>query len=192
MKTFLRNLVGGLVIMVVAAVLGIIHNSVRGSSIPLIQKVGAVSTAGQSAGEDEATGAPDDTTGPAATPTTQGEASGGAGTEGSATMEELRAMMEKGTVTIIDARAADVYAEGHIAGAINIPYDRLPEYYERLAELAAPDAAIVCYCFGPTCDFSDQLATELRIMGYTNVRVFTGGWEYWQKAGYPAEGTKVD
>jgi rhodanese-related sulfurtransferase len=191
-KPFLRNLAGGLLIMVVAAVLGIIHNSVRGSSIPLIQKVGAVSTVGQSVGEDEASGALDDTTGPAAAPTTQGEVGGVAVPEGSVTMEELRKMMEEGAVTVIDARAADVYAEGHIAGAINIPYDRLPEYYERLTELGPVDAAIVCYCFGPSCDFSDQLATELRIMGYTNVRVFTGGWEYWQKAGYPVERTKVD
>ncbi len=191
MKTFIHNLAGGLVIMVVAAVVGVIHNSVRGSSMPLIQKVEAISTAVRGSGGDNAA-VFDNPTGPAAAPAAQGETASTTVPEGSVTMEELRTMMEAGTVIIIDARAVDVYAEGHIAGAVNVPFDRLPEYYERLTELASPDAAIVCYCFGPTCDFSDQLATELKIMGYTNVRVFTGGWEYWQKAGYPAEGTKVD
>jgi rhodanese-related sulfurtransferase len=67
----------------------------------------------------------------------------------------------------------------------------LHEYYAELTATVPPDAKVVCYCWSPTCDFSDQLATELKIMGYTDVVVFTGGWEAWQDAGHPVEGSEV-
>jgi hypothetical protein len=48
-------------------------------------------------------------------------------------------------VLILDARSAAQYAEGHIAGAVNLP---LPEFSEeRLAEVIGPrDRPILIYC----------------------------------------------
>jgi 3-mercaptopyruvate sulfurtransferase SseA len=49
------------------------------------------------------------------------------------------------------------------------------------------DAQVVCYCRSVTCDFSDLLATEMKVIGYQSVSVFSGGWDEWTKAGYPTE-----
>jgi rhodanese-related sulfurtransferase len=180
-KRFARDLAGGLVIIAAAAAIGILHNAVRGASVPLIQDVERVSTVQRVEGENETNpagsvevGAPSDLP------------------EGAVTAEQVKAMMDEGNAYVIDARAPSVYAEGHIAGAINIPYDRLPEYYDQLTSEVPTDATIICYCWSPTCDFSDQLATELKIMGYSHVVVFLGGWEHWQQAGYATEGTKTE
>jgi rhodanese-related sulfurtransferase len=177
MNRFLKDIAGGVAIMTAAALVGIAHNAVRGQSVPLIQKVKPVSTA-RHGGGDVNTSTIDRVS--AQLP------------EGAVTAAEVKAMMDEGSTYLVDARGPEAFEEGHIPGAINIPYDRLPEYFEELSTHVPIDAAVVIYCWGPDCDFSDQLATELKIMGYAEVLVFTGGWEHWQEAGYPGEGTKVE
>jgi rhodanese-related sulfurtransferase len=182
MKRFARDIAGGVVIIAAAAAVGLLHNAVRGQSLPLIQKIDPVVTSRH------------------ADPADSNQASGGAvgwvsleGTpEGSVTAKDLKAAIDEGTVYVIDARSPEAFEDGHIAGAMNIPYDRLPEYYDQLTGLIPLDATVVCYCWSVTCDFSDQLATELKIIGYTDVSVFTAGWDRWQEAGYPTEGRKVE
>lgn len=179
MKHFVRDLAGGVVVIAAAAVIGVLHNAVRGQSIPLIQKVDVVKTANHGNGGDDVA--------PGGTPDSPSERP-----EGTVTVEQVKALLDEGTVHIIDARGSEAFAQGHIPGAINVPYDRLPEYYEELTAAVPMDAKIICYCWSPTCDFSDQLATELKIMGYSDVTVFTGGWEHWQEAGNPVEGDTTE
>jgi rhodanese-related sulfurtransferase len=179
MNTFIRNIVGGIVIIVLAASLGVIHNAVRSQSMPLIQRVEPVSTARHGDGADQSQSSHGEAE--AATPSRTGIP------EGSVTAGRVKAMMESGDVYIIDARLPEAFDDGHIPGAINIPYDQLPDYYDGLTESVPTDATVICYCWSPTCDFSDQLATELKILGYADVLVFTGGWEDWQNAGYKTE-----
>ena len=180
MKQFASNLVGGAVIIAAAALIGVAHNAVRGQSIPLIQDVKAVQTArhdngggGAVAGDAADSGSPN-------LP------------EGAVSVDEVKALFDAGEAYIIDARGVEAFEQGHIPGATNVPYDRLAEFYSMLTATVPTDAKVVCYCWSPTCDFSDQLATELKIMGYTDVAVFTGGWEEWQQAGHPVEGTDVE
>ncbi|RMH72477.1 MAG: hypothetical protein D6675_04465 [Gemmatimonadetes bacterium] len=84
----------------------------------------------------------------------------------------------------IDARYADLYAEGHIEGAINIPYDAVMDYMDQLADIP-PDQLVVVYCDGADCDASKLLAEELITLGYSRIFVFIGGWNEWLAAGYP-------
>jgi rhodanese-related sulfurtransferase len=169
MKRFVRDLAGGLVVIVAAGVIGILVNTVRGDSIPLIQKIKPVSTAQH--------GVPAD---PSSVP------------EESITAERVKNLISIGDVFIIDARPAADYDAGHIPTAINVPYDRLPDYIDDLTSLIGVDAEVICYCTGPSCDFSDQIATELKFLGYTRVVVFTGGWEHWEAAGFEVEITEED
>jgi len=166
MNNFIKNITGGVVIIIAATLIGVVHNAVRGQSIPLVQKVEKVQTARHNGGDG---------------------ADSGQLAEGAVTVVQVKDLVDEGAVYVIDARAPAGYEEGHIPGAINIPYDRLPEYYQQITDTVPLDARIVCYCWSPTCDFSDQLATELKIMGYTDVAVFPGGWEEWQDAGHPGE-----
>ena len=175
----LGEFAGGLMIIVVAAIIAIAQNAVRSNPVKLIQDTAPVSTArhgGDAAERDDAGG--------------NGAATGGAGMdaplpEGAVGVEEARRLYDEGIAIFIDARSPDGYAEGHIPGSINIPYDQLPKYLDTLQSQVLRTDHIIVYCWSPTCDFSDQLATELKIMGYDNVEVFTGGWDHWTAAGHP-------
>jgi len=175
MKSFVRELLGGAVLMLVAALTGIAVNAVRPDGLPLIQQGVAVETAQH---HDEPTGA---------TPDTSASAAEANLPEGAVSLEEMKLKFDAGTSVIIDARSTAEYEQGHIPGAINLPHDRIPEFIDMLMSQAPMSADVVCYCRSFTCDFSDLLATELKIMGFENVSVFSGGWEQWSGAGYPAE-----
>lgn len=166
MKSFFSEILGGIGIMFVATLLGVTVNAMRDGGIPLIQKGAPVSTVQHGAAADSTEVVAD----------------------GAVSLAEMKRIYDAGTAYIIDSRDPAEYDEGHIPGAINIPYDRLPEYLDMLSSEVPMDGEVIVYCRGPACDFSDQLATELRILGYQNIRVFTGGWEHWVAAGYPVDG----
>jgi len=174
MNSFLREILGGIVLMIAASIAGIVVNVARPDGLPLIQAGAPVETAphGSDATPDSAAA---DSTGAVALP------------EGAVSLEEMKRLIDSGTAVVIDARSSTEYEEGHLPGAINIPHDRLPEFIDALNSEVPLDAQVVLYCRGPECDFSDMLATEMKIMGYQNVAVFTGGWEHWTGAGYPTE-----
>lgn len=181
MKSLLGDLAGGVVLMIVATLIGVGFNAVRSNPVKLIQNTTAVSTV-QHGDESK------DTTGLDTATTTAQETL----PEGAIGVDEVKRLFDEGTAVVIDARGPGAFEEGHIPGAVNIPYDQLPDYIETLQSEVFTGDVVICYCWGPTCDFSDQLATELLIMGYENVTVFTGGWEEWTAAGHPTEGTAVE
>ncbi len=89
---------------------------------------------------------------------------------------------------IIDLRTAGEFSKGHIRGAVNVPFEGLPDYLE---------SKIKPFEFGKivlTCDagqVSSYAASLLRLMGYSNVYAMRWGmsaWnpamagEYWMKA----------
>jgi rhodanese-related sulfurtransferase len=84
-------------------------------------------------------------------------------------------------VTLLDARSARTYAEGHIAGAYNLPR---PLTKEAVAEL--PAGEIITYCWGPACNGATKAALELARLGRP-VREMLGGYEYWVRDGHATE-----
>jgi rhodanese-related sulfurtransferase len=86
-------------------------------------------------------------------------------------------------VTIVDARpAARKYDVGHIPTAVNIPDSQ----FDRLAPTLLPkDKAqlVIFYCDGPECNLSHNSAFKAEKLGYTNIRVYTGGFPDWIKNG---------
>jgi rhodanese-related sulfurtransferase len=99
------------------------------------------------------------------------------------TLEEATAVFERKAALFVDARRPEAYREGHIPGAINFPYDRVGEMLDDFLLVVPLDSAIVCYCWS----VSHQLARELRMAGYTRVRVYDGGWLEWSEADRPKE-----
>lgn len=167
MNSFFKELAGGIALMIVAALLGVAVNAARPNGIALIQKGAAVSTVKHGAEADSTA---------AAEPA-----------EGVVTLEQMKELFDAGESVIIDARSVKEYEEGHIPGSINIPHDRIPEFIDVLNNEVSTDAHIICYCRSPQCDFSDLLATELKVIGFMDVSVFSGGWEQWTEADYPVE-----
>ena len=90
---------------------------------------------------------------------------------------EAKALMdsESGYI-ILDAREQDEYDEGHIRGAILIPYGEIADRAEN--ELTDKDQLILVYCRSGRR--SKIAAEELVKLGYTNVKEFGGiiDWEY--------------
>ena len=87
-------------------------------------------------------------------------------------------------ILFVDARNPEEFEEGHIVGAINIPYFTIDRYSERLAVIDKTEP-LVTYCEGADCDMSIRLGNELFSKGFRKVFVFFGGWEEWSRANYP-------
>ena len=98
---------------------------------------------------------------------------------------------------IVDTRVASEYAEGHIKGAVNVPYREKSEKAVgfdagkdefNLAKLPADKAAaVVIYCNGPECWKSFKGSTAALKGGYTNVLWYREGFPQWKSKGLPAE-----
>jgi len=102
-------------------------------------------------------------------------------------LPEFRSSAEGKRALILDARPSVFFEQGHVPGALNLARDDFARDYRRLSpELkAATDKPIVVYCSGGECHDSRLVANALLTLGFSDVRVFTGGWEEWQAAGLP-------
>ena len=86
----------------------------------------------------------------------------------------------------LDARSPEEYAEGHIPGALEFYANDFEKFAPQiLPQLKDKHQELIAYCHGSSCDLSLQLANALMQQGYTNVKVFFGGWPEWKKANYP-------
>ena len=85
---------------------------------------------------------------------------------------------------IIDARSPELYAAGHIPGAISLPLAELDEHMASFFTNVAKDRVLVIYCSGYGCPDSFDLGVLLIEAGYADVRVFEGGFPEWRDAGF--------
>ncbi len=93
------------------------------------------------------------------------------------TPEEAKKIMDSGEEYIIlDTREQDEFDEGHIAGAILIPYTEIENKAEEM--LHDKDKLILVYCRSGRR--SKIAAESLAKLGYTNVKEFGGiiDWPY--------------
>lgn len=100
-------------------------------------------------------------------------------------LHEFRSLADSKRTLILDARAAPFYRQGHVPGALNLAREDFAHDYQALppALKADRDRPIVVYCSGGSCHDSKLVASALLSLGFSNVRVFTGGWEEWTQAG---------
>jgi rhodanese-related sulfurtransferase len=96
---------------------------------------------------------------------------------------DLLAAIDAGEVTVVDALGGEYWARQHLPGAIPLV---AADVRAKAAELLpSRDAAIVTYCSNQACPNSEQVATALVGLGYTNVRKYRDGIEDWVAAGLP-------
>jgi DNA-binding transcriptional ArsR family regulator len=95
-------------------------------------------------------------------------------------MRDLLERSRSKEVVILDARPANEYEAGHIAGAISAPIDELKH---RLRSLPA-DKEFVAYCRGPYCVYADR-AVELLLKHRRRARRLVEGFPEWRAAGFP-------
>ncbi len=94
---------------------------------------------------------------------------------------ELERMMKNNEVNVVDVRATEDYAEGHIPGALNLPKDK----WHTLAGLRK-DKLNVLYCYSHVCHLAATAALEFASKGYP-VMELEGGWRWWKNDGFDIE-----
>ncbi len=102
-------------------------------------------------------------------------------------LAQFRAAVENRSALILDARPSAFFKAGHVPGALNLARDNFAQDYHHLSGVLKPaeDKPVIVYCSGGTCHDSRLVANALLSLGFSDVRVFTGGWEEWSAAGLP-------
>src|SRR5437762_776603 len=83
-------------------------------------------------------------------------------------------------VVVLDVRAPNLYAAGHVPGANNLPHARI---IERNLQAYPPDTLFVVYCNGPHCNGADRAALRLARLGRP-VKMMLGGVTGWADEGF--------
>ena len=88
---------------------------------------------------------------------------------GKITCNQMKELMKgDNNPVLIDVRAADEYAEGHLEGAINIPYDVIVNPGVTAMDNIIPDETpIIVYC--KSGNRSGQAYNSLKVAGYKNI-----------------------
>lgn len=104
-------------------------------------------------------------------------------------LPEAWELFQQKQALIIDARPTEDYAELHIFGAINLPLAALLKEGEAVSALkgVTKDHKIMVYCGSNSCENSVKVAAMLFELGYTQVKLFLGGLDEWDAAGYPMD-----
>jgi len=103
------------------------------------------------------------------------------------TVDEARQLFDSGEYVFVDARSPEDYEAGHIPGAVSLPVGQSEERLAAFLERYPPEASIITYCSGRTCQDSHHLAEFLLEFGYDNVTVFIDGFPGWEAEGHPIE-----
>jgi rhodanese-related sulfurtransferase len=103
---------------------------------------------------------------------------------------EAQALLRSGQAQFLDARESADFAAGHIPGARSVPPEMFGDEMDKLLSDGPKSRLLVVYCSSLTCPLAGNLAENLKLSGYTQVRVFAGGWQEGTAAGGAKEGGK--
>lgn len=96
-------------------------------------------------------------------------------------------LWDLGEYLFVDSRSPVQFEEGHIAGAVNLPWEEFEQYFPQVRTALGSKPGLVIYCAGEDCDLSHALARRLYQEGFRSIFVFFGGWHAWEAAGLPTE-----
>lgn len=94
----------------------------------------------------------------------------------------MKEAVAKGSALIVDTRPESIYDEGHIPGAVSMPFYA----FERMRDRVLPrerGALVVFYSSDETSMMSPVSATKAEDLGYTNLKVFQPGMPAWKQDG---------
>jgi rhodanese-related sulfurtransferase len=102
-------------------------------------------------------------------------------------LDEVQQLMTEGGL-LIDARSPELFEAGHIEGAISLPLVDIETVLPDFSRRVDKDRTVVTYCSGFGCPDSFDLGVRLIETGYSDVRVFEGGYPEWRDAGLAIAG----
>jgi rhodanese-related sulfurtransferase len=146
------------VILILAVIFGLVSNTVRKQHLPLIGDW-----------------------------STEGRLTTDTGDTFAIPFSEAVTAFDQKTAVFIDARGDDLFKQGHIKGAKNLPWHDVDDYFMALAKDLKPTDRIITYCDGETCNLSHDLALFLIDLGFLNTKVLVNGWTLWIDNNLPVE-----
>src|SRR5690606_7762841 len=84
-----------------------------------------------------------------------------------------------GNTLVIDIRKPEVFAKGHIKGAVNVGIGELTDYFANKIKPFEYDKIVLACYSGQSASYSTSL---LRLMGYGNVYAMRWGMSGWNKS----------
>lgn len=103
---------------------------------------------------------------------------------------KAKELFDNEKAVFVDARPEFRYLESHVKGALSLSASQFIRQYEIFKDKVTKDTPLVIYCSSKRCDLSEIVAENLKEKGYTQLMVFSGGWDEWASANYPVEGLK--
>lgn len=82
---------------------------------------------------------------------------------------------------IIDMRNKDAYAAGHVPHAVNLPFDQLENFYEKIPT----GISVTAYGNSELEDF--QAGVRLFDLGFFSTKILKGGFAAWKDKGFEAQ-----
>ena len=95
-------------------------------------------------------------------------------------IDELKPLIEQGSVLVLDVRRPDEFAQGHIPGAVNLDYTLVAAQGSRFKAETRP---IVAYCACANEMTAARAAVDLAGLGITGAKALKGGWDEWVARG---------
>jgi len=99
-------------------------------------------------------------------------------------IDELKALMEKNAVLVIDVRDPDSFAKGHIPGSVNVDYTMV---FKEAGRFKGETRTIVTYCACAREMTSARAAVDLAEKGIPGAKALVGGWDEWVQRGEKIE-----
>lgn len=96
-------------------------------------------------------------------------------------------LINRRNAVVIDVRAADAYAAGHLPQARHVAFAELAAKVQQVAKNKATPVIVVCQ----SGQQSNKALDTLRQAGYSEVHALEGGLDGWKKAGLPVVASKA-
>lgn len=93
--------------------------------------------------------------------------------EGDVSVDRAFALYGQDAAVFVDARSPEAYRRAHIPGALPFSQGDFPKGLK-----------LITYCSNPLCPKAQDLALELRALGY-EVQVMHQGIQEWSDRGFP-------
>jgi rhodanese-related sulfurtransferase len=99
-------------------------------------------------------------------------------------IDELKELMARDAVLVLDVRDPASFAKGRIPGSINVDFTQVLQQADRFRN---EKRTIVTYCACAREMTSARAAVDLAAKGITGAKALVGGWDEWVQRGEKIE-----
>jgi rhodanese-related sulfurtransferase len=94
------------------------------------------------------------------------------------TWPEVKALLARHQIVLVDARGSQYFQSGAIPGAVSLPGPTFPSAIGAFLTSYASNTPLVIYCTSPQCPLASEVAQALVTQyGYANVKIMPGGYQ---------------